>query len=270
MAHSPVRLPLPLIGEKLHSTGSQQFHGKRFISSKTMKQTLLVLLTLMATTSFAGDTTFLYCFSGLGADERAFQRMELPPGYEARFIQWIKPEDNENLDHYAGRLSAQVDTTRPYSFLGLSFGGMVALTMSRQLQPRQIILVSSMSKPAQAAGIVRFLGKSGLYHIFPFGLFLIPNRFVYEAFGAKDEGTKKMLAGILKDTSIPFFRWAIGQMSHWPGVKPPPNCWHIHGADDKIIPANIVHADVLVPGAGHLMIYDHAAAVNKLLAGHLR
>lgn len=216
------------------------------------------------------EPTLVYCFSGLGADERAFQRMELPPGYEARFIQWIQPEGNETLDHYARRLTDQIDTTQAYSFLGLSFGGMVALSLSRQLSPRQIILISSMSQPAQANGFVRFLGNSGLYRIFPFGWFMVPNKFVYEAFGAKDEATKSMLAEILKHTSIPFFRWAIGQMNHWQGMQPPANCFHIHGGADRIIPPSIARADVLVPGAGHLMIFDHADKVNQLLAAHLK
>lgn len=223
-------------------------------------------------TSFAvrAETTLVYCFSGLGADERAFARMELPPGFEARFIQWVRPEDKETLDEYALRIGSQIDTTRPYSFIGLSFGGMVALSLSQKMHPRQIILISSMSQPAQATGVVKFIGTSGLYKIFPFGLFMIPNKFVYEAFGAKDEVTKKMLADILRSTSIPFFRWAIGEMYHWKGMKPPANCFHIHGGADRIIPPEVAHADVIVPGAGHLMLFNHAAAVNKLLAAHLK
>lgn len=231
---------------------------------------LIIFLLLMNAFQAPAKPVQVYCFSGLGADERAFARMQLPPGYEARFIAWIRPQGNESLDDYALRLRAQIDTTQPYSFIGLSFGGMIALSLSRSMQPRQVILISSMNRPDKAKGIMPFLVKSGVYHIFPFGWFMVPNKFIYETFGAKDETTKRMLAAILKDTSIPFFRWAIGRMNKWEGMPKPANCFHIHGGADRIIPPEFTQADVIVPGAGHLMIYDHAQEVNQILARELK
>ncbi|WMJ74339.1 hypothetical protein RCC89_14360 [Cytophagaceae bacterium ABcell3] len=42
----------------------------------------------------------LYLFSGLGADKRAFQQLDLS-AYDTTFIEWVPPEKNETIEAYA-------------------------------------------------------------------------------------------------------------------------------------------------------------------------
>ena len=86
-------------------------------------------------------TKELYIFSGLGADERVFQRLDFP-GFSTTFIKWIVPQDKETIENYATRLLDQITTTNP-TLIGLSFGGLIAVEVAKQIdlfqaQPPQI------------------------------------------------------------------------------------------------------------------------------------
>ena len=74
----------------------------------------------------------IYLISGLGADERAFQHLDLR-AYDVIYIAWIEALKKETLAHYAGRLLAQVSTKKPI-LIGLSFGGMIAIEMAKQIE----------------------------------------------------------------------------------------------------------------------------------------
>ena len=84
----------------------------------------------------------LYIFSGLGADEKAFQKLNLD-AYQLTHIRWIKPGVNEPIEEYAKRLLEQVITPNPV-LMGLSFGGLMAIEVSKHIDTDKIILISSV------------------------------------------------------------------------------------------------------------------------------
>ena len=51
----------------------------------------------------------LYFLSGLGADKRIFQKLNLPDQYTIVHIDWIKPVPNESIAAYAQRLSVVIN-----------------------------------------------------------------------------------------------------------------------------------------------------------------
>ena len=56
----------------------------------------------------------VYCISGIAADGRLFRRMQLPPGFEAVYLDWIKPLKNEALRDYALRMGEKIETGKPF------------------------------------------------------------------------------------------------------------------------------------------------------------
>ena len=72
---------------------------------------------------------YAYLFSGLGADHRAFQYLDVP-GYAMIHVKWIEQEKNETLERYVKRLAKQITMPNPV-FIGLSFGGMVAIEVAK-------------------------------------------------------------------------------------------------------------------------------------------
>lgn len=88
----------------------------------------------------------VYAISGLGADARVFQFLKLP--IEIITIDWLSPKRNESLSEYAARLIPQINIKQEFILLGVSFGGLIALELSKLLKPKATILISSFDDPA--------------------------------------------------------------------------------------------------------------------------
>ena len=83
----------------------------------------------------------IYCVSGLGADERVFQKLKLE-GYQPIHIRWVEPENKESITDYAKRLTEQIKSDEPI-LIGLSFGGIIAIEIAKQINTKKVILISS-------------------------------------------------------------------------------------------------------------------------------
>ena len=84
----------------------------------------------------------LYGLSGLGTDKRVFEYLTLD--YEFIPIDWIEPRRKETIEEYALRLSELIDKNEDFGILGVSFGGLVAIEISKILNPKLTILISSV------------------------------------------------------------------------------------------------------------------------------
>lgn len=210
----------------------------------------------------------LYLFSGLGADYRVFANLELP-GYKIVYIKWIDPGKGEPIAGYAQRIRAQITTEDPI-LIGVSFGGMMAVEIAKIMPVEKVILISSARTGAELAAGQSFFLKMGLYKYVPGALLTSTNFIVYRLFGAKSATDKALLKAILEDTDVRFFRWAMNAIAHWENTTVPSNLIHIHGRDDKIIPFENVHADYPINGGGHLMVFNHAAAISRIIENYLK
>lgn len=210
----------------------------------------------------------LYLFSGLGADYRVFANLELP-GYKIVYIKWIDPEKGEQMAHYAQRIRAQITTENPV-LIGVSFGGMMAVEIAKIIPVEKVILISSAKTGRELAAGQSFFFKMGLYKYVPGAMLTSTNFIVYRLFGVKSETDKAMLKAILEDTDVRFFRWAMNNIAHWDNTVVPLNLIHIHGTDDNIIPFENVQADYAIEGGGHLMVFNHAAAISRIIENYLK
>jgi len=109
----------------------------------------------------------VYAISGLGADERAFQFLDLP--FELIHIKWIEPQEEESLTSYASRLCRQIDHTKPFALVGLSFGGMLATEMCKFITPEHTILLSSAETKKGLPWWFRLIGNLKLTRMVPKG-----------------------------------------------------------------------------------------------------
>jgi pimeloyl-ACP methyl ester carboxylesterase len=211
----------------------------------------------------------LYFISGLGADKRVFQKLILPDTYHIHYIEWIPVSKNESLESYCRRLSEQIDTSQPFSLVGLSFGGVISIEMSKFLSPVQTILISSFCKKQEVPRFYVFLSDTGLYKILPTGLLLKPNHFVFRLFGAYKPAVKDLIKNILQDTDPVFFHWAVRQLFSWNNEWKPANLLRIHGTADKVLPYKSNMEAIPVEGGAHLMVYSQWETVSEILSSNL-
>jgi pimeloyl-ACP methyl ester carboxylesterase len=203
----------------------------------------------------------LYLFSGLGADERAFHRLDLSR-YSVVFIRWISPNKGETIESYATRLLKQITTPDPV-LIGLSFGGMMAVEVAKQIRTEKVILIASAKTKKEIPLYYRLAGKIYLHKLLPAKILKWPNVMAYWLFGVTAAEDKLILAQILNDTDPHFLRWAIGKVARWKNTTELPNIKHIHGTDDRVLPFRFVNSNVAIYKGGHLMTLNKAAELSQ-------
>jgi pimeloyl-ACP methyl ester carboxylesterase len=206
----------------------------------------------------------IYVLSGLGADERAFCRLDFS-GFEVVFIRWIAPERLETIEHYAGRLSAQIKTPMPI-LLGLSFGGIMAVEVAKLIPTRKVILLSSAKHWREIPFYYRLPGALKVHKCLPSRLLKTPNPVTDWFFGVHTPEDKALLAAILADTDPGFLAWALDKIVQWQNTQEIANLIHIHGAQDRILPIKHVRADITIAQGGHSMVLNQAGILAEILA----
>ena len=205
----------------------------------------------------------LYIFSGLGADERVFQNLDFSD-FSTTFIKWIVPHENESIESYATRLLDQISTTKP-TLIGLSFGGIIAVEVAKQIETEKVIIIASAKTKNEIPFYYGFAGKLGLHKLLPARLLKSSNFITHWFFGTSSEFDRKLLKQILKDTDTTFLKWAIGKIVLWKNLASPKNIFHIHGTSDRILPLNFIKCNVNIENGGHLMTLNKADELNQIL-----
>lgn len=209
----------------------------------------------------------IHCLSGLGADQRIFQKLTLP-GYKLIPVNWVPYDRHDELPCYAQKMAAEITEENPI-ILGVSFGGMLASEIAKIREVRKVILVSSAKDATElppVGNFVRFLAHNRLL---PVGLTKIPNKQTYRRFGVVNAEEQALLMDILKQTDNGFVKWAMKAMVEWRSMDHVNGLLHIHGTADRIIPAAHVKPDHWIEGGTHFMVYQQAAAIAEIILSHL-
>ena len=215
------------------------------------------------------DKMNVYFISGLGADKRVFQNLNIDPKFNVINIEWIDPKRKETIEDYASRLISQIDTTKPFQIVGLSFGGMMATVISEQIRPEQIILISSNSVGRPIGKFYR--GLIGFVLLSPFSAPFLKstNKFTYNLFGTQTLEEKALLKSILKDTDAKFLKWALKAIGKWKHPNKSPIAYQINGSADKMVKLEYVDADKVIEGGEHFMVLSKAEEISKVINAQL-
>ena len=211
----------------------------------------------------------IHCLCGLGADCRMFSRLQVA-GYKLNCIEWVRPEPDESLSDYAGRLAPMIDRTEPLILLGVSFGGVMALELSRLVQPSTTILISSIKSPAELPWYFRLPGHMRLHRLLPHNTSRFSEFNVRYLNGVREESDIRLLRAMLYDADMQFVRWAIDRLVLWKGCTPAGRVVHIHGTSDRMLPIRFVSPDIRVTGGSHLMIVSKAQELGDIITGVLK
>ena len=203
----------------------------------------------------------LYLLSGLGADKRVFDFLDLH-GFKLVHIDWIKPLDDEKIESYAQRLLQQIMTNRP-TLIGVSFGGIIAIEIAKLIETDKVILISSATTKTDIPARHRIAGNLQLNKLIPAPLYRTANFVVYWLFGVKKKKEKDLLKAIMDDADNDFVDWATNKIVTWDNEQLLPNVTTIHGTSDLILPFR--KADHVVDHGGHLMIVSRADEISRIL-----
>jgi len=205
----------------------------------------------------------IYVFSGLGVDKRVYNNVNFG-NLNMEFLDWIPPLENESLENYAYRICEKIKDEAPI-LIGLSFGGMLAVEISKIIKVKKMILIASAKNKFELPGIYRFFGKIKLNKIIPNSLLKKQNLITNWFFGIQTNEEKRLLKDIFQDTDPQFLKWAMNEILNWNNESTPEKCFHIHGNKDRIIPGRNVKIDFVVEGGGHFMTVNKSKEIESIL-----
>lgn len=211
----------------------------------------------------------IYFFSGLGADERAFKLLNLPKEFNCVYIKWELPLLNEPIENYAKRISNQINSPESKIFVGLSFGGLIAIEISKFIKPEKIILISSIRSNKELPFYYRLFGILKLNKLVPPKLSNKPNFLTYWLFGIKTKNNKELLKSILIDTNTTFSKWALNVLLNWKCDENEIEPIRIHGSRDLLLPIFNFKPKYLIKNGGHLIIIDQADEISNIIINEI-
>jgi pimeloyl-ACP methyl ester carboxylesterase len=132
----------------------------------------------------------IYIFSGLGADESVFQRLDFS-GFDTTFIKWLIPYENETIENYSRRLLDQISSNQPI-LIGLSFGGLIAVEIAKQIETEKVILIATAKTKNEIPFYFRFAGLIRLHRLLPTRLLKSSNFITNWLFGTSSTFDKQL------------------------------------------------------------------------------
>jgi pimeloyl-ACP methyl ester carboxylesterase len=205
-----------------------------------------------------------YFISGLGADKKAFQKIILPAGYEPVYLDWIPPQKKESLNSYARRFSSLIKNDDAFILIGLSFGGMLASEIARLRRPMKTIIISSLASSNELPWYFKSAGRVGLHKAVPIK-FLKAGSMLKNFMGVRSKEDKAIIYHYVKTADPDLVRWSLNAIVNWDQPDRLPGIVHLHGSSDRMLPLKYTHPDFVIKGGGHLMIFNKADEVNKIL-----
>ncbi len=169
------------------------------------------------------------------------------------------------MNSYAKRMADQIDTSRPFCLLGVSFGGMMAIEMLRLIQPVKTIIVSSVRHRGELPWYGRLISSLGLHRLaspsMTLRLALLLNRML----GPGSEADRALIQTLICDTDIKLLHWSVDRALNWESMNGIAGLTHIHGTADRALPARFVNPDIWVQGGTHLIIFNRAAEISTIV-----
>ncbi len=214
----------------------------------------------------------IYCISGLGADHSLFQKLSIGQ-YELVALPWVDYDAADDMATYAAKMAGEIPEEHAV-IIGLSFGGMLATEIAKTHPSWKIFLVSS-AKTAGELGynngsfskLLKWISRSQLIPSVFLGR---PNPVSMALLGAKTVEEKKMIREVMRHSDPNFYRWCINTILHWTNTTITPNIVHIHGTNDQVIRPAPVKPHYWIQIGSHIMIYNRAAEVSKIISDCLR
>lgn len=206
----------------------------------------------------------VYMIPGMGTDYRVFRYFRLENG-NIKYIQWEDPGDVKTLEEYASLLETQIDTSRNFVIVGVSFGGMIGVELSRKLDNPNLILISSAKtkkelpnkyKTARVLPLHMMLSDSLLHNA-------SKQQFFYK--DIIDAGDRLLYKQMMIENGAAFLKLQMDMIVHWKNKEYDPRIRHIHGSADKVLPARYIENAVFIEGGTHKMVVNKTAKLCEII-----
>jgi hypothetical protein len=209
----------------------------------------------------------IYAIPGLGTNEKLYVNTHIK-NHQIVILNWPIPTLNETMKSYAKKFLPQIDQTKPFCLLGVSFGGMLCAELSKTTTPFKLFLVSTCKtrmelpwylKIFKHIPIHKIVGEKYHRKLAYHGKWFIGfgNAYIPEYLGMVNSMTEN------------YFKFCINIIVNWKGKDYGKNIIHIHGTNDRLLKYKYVKSDYTIKGGSHAMIVFNAAEINSIIEKEL-
>ncbi|WP_445747150.1 alpha/beta hydrolase [Polaribacter sp.] len=210
--------------------------------------------------------TPIYLMPGLAAGPEIFENLSLPQEkYEIHYLKWKKPLDlEETISNYAMRMCEDVKKVNPV-LVGVSFGGILVQEMSKFLDCKKVIIISSVKTTDELPKRFKVATFGNLYKIFPTKVITHFEDFSRFFIGKTLQKRALIYKKYLSERNETYLKWAIKNVLKWQQNEEIENLIHIHGVEDKIFPINNIKNAIEIENGTHIMILNKAKKISEII-----
>jgi pimeloyl-ACP methyl ester carboxylesterase len=207
----------------------------------------------------------VYFMPGMAASSTIFERIQLPvETFEMHLLEWFLPETNEALDAYAERMSKNVKHENAI-LVGVSFGGILVQEMKQFLNPKKVIIISSIKSNTELPKWMKVAKATNAYKLLPTSFVNNIEIIAKFAFGDYAKQRFKLYDKFLSVRDKSYLDWSIENIINWERTEIDPEIIHIHGDADEVFPIKHIKNCTIVKGGTHIMILTKYRWLNDNL-----
>ena len=202
---------------------------------------------------------------GLAASAAIFERIVLPADiFETVLLEWEIPLYKETLPEYAKRIAQKIQHPNPV-LIGVSFGGILVQEMTRFIEARKVIIISSVKTNVEFPRRMKVAKTTKAYKLIPTNLVANVESLSKFSFGYKIDQRLKLYEKFLRVRDKRYLDWAVEQVILWERTIADEKVVHIHGDDDDVFPIKHIQNCIVVKGGTHAMILVKYKWLNENL-----
>ncbi|WP_203255739.1 alpha/beta hydrolase family protein [Hyunsoonleella ulvae] len=211
------------------------------------------------------DIIHVYLMPGMAASPLIFEYLRLPEHqFKIHKLEWFVPLDEETLSDYALRMTKKIRHDNPV-LLGVSFGGILVQEISKHINVKKLIIVSSVKSKHELPLKMQLAKSTGAYKLVPTQLANKIEVFEKYAFGKTMAKRLELYKKYLSVNDPKYLSWAIKQVVCWEQDEPNANVIHIHGDKDPVFPIKHIDNCITIKGGTHIAIINKYKWFNENL-----
>jgi pimeloyl-ACP methyl ester carboxylesterase len=193
-----------------------------------------------------------YLLPGMGASAAMYNALKRNVPFDINYISWPIYSGEKTYADIALRIIQENNISNGDIIGGSSLGGMVALEMTKMIEPRAIVLLGSALHPKEVQKLLTLLS--------PFAE-ITPIDFLRMVLGK----FSPLVNSVFSQTDTEFIRAMSLYLPLWSGYSGPTDAiYRLHGRKDHIIPCPTKECEI-VEEAGHLLPITHAKETSAFL-----
>ena len=208
----------------------------------------------------------VYFMPGMAASPSIFERIQLPSDtFEIHLLEWLLPEKEETIEAYAQRVAKDIKHDNVI-LVGVSFGGILVQEMKAFVNPKKVIIISSVKSNKELPRKMKVAKTTKAYKLIPTQLFENIDMLTKFTFGSSIIKQRlKLYEKFLSVRDKHYLDWAIEQIINWKRTEIDSEVIHIHGDADEVFPIKYIQNPIVVKGGTHIMILTKYRWLNDNL-----